>query len=131
MLLDFSATGVTGIVTPKDSATKVVNHALGERVFDTTDLDEVISSLPYREGYTEVLPFYTYEQGAIERDSIRLLGVEPVTAPGGATRSTWKVSFVDPIITATFWIDRETRTILREDITQRRSGVRFRSVPLS
>ena len=46
MLLDFSASGVTGVVTPKDSAAHAVNHQLGERVFDTTDLDEVMSSLP-------------------------------------------------------------------------------------
>jgi hypothetical protein len=131
MLLDFSATGVTGVVTPKDSATRVVNHALGRRAFDTTDLDEVISSLPYTEGYAEVLPFYTYEQAGIERDSIKVLGVEPIAAPGGAIRSAWKVSFVDPFITATYWIDRGTRKILREDITQRRSGTRFRGVPLS
>jgi hypothetical protein len=46
-------------------------------------------------------------------------------------RSAWKVSFADPFITATYWIDRETRKILREDITQRRSSLRFRGVPLS
>jgi hypothetical protein len=130
MLLDFSATGVTGVVTPKDSATRVVKHPLGARVFDTTDLDEVMSSLPYAEKYTAVLPFYVFEHATIERDSIKVLGIEPAAAPGGAMRSAWKVSFIDPFITATFWIDRETRKTLRQDTTRRRDGARFRSVPL-
>ncbi|MEO5817258.1 MAG: hypothetical protein ABIT20_18470 [Gemmatimonadaceae bacterium] len=130
-MLDFGATAVTGSVTPKDSSARAVRHTLGERAFDTTNLDEVIASLPFAAGYSVVLPFYTFEQGAIERDTIAVAGVEQMAAPGGAMRSAWKVSFSDPIITCTYWIDRETRKILRQDVTQRRSGVRFRSVPLS
>lgn len=131
MLLDFSASGVTGVVTPKDSAAQAVSHQLGERVFDTTDLDEVMSSLPYASGYSVVLPFYTFEKGVIERDTISVVGVEQIAAPGGAMRTAWKVSFNDPIITSTYWIDQETRKVLRQDVVQRRSGIRFRSVPLS
>lgn len=130
-LLDFDATGVTGVLTPKDSSPRAVTHALGERAFDTTNLDELLSSLPYATGYSVVLPFYTFEKGTIERDTIAVTGVEQMAAPSGAMRSAWKVSLRDPFITSTYWIDRETRKILRMDVMQRRSGVRFRSVPLS
>ncbi|MEP6733093.1 MAG: hypothetical protein ABJE10_20795, partial [bacterium] len=131
MLLEFSASGVTGSFTPKDSATRAVHHPLGERVFDTTDLDEVISSLPFANAYSVVLPFYTFEEGAVERDSIRVVGVEKIAAPDKQMRSAWKVSFVDPVITSTYWIDQQTRKVLRQDIVQRRSGIRFRIVPLT
>ena len=130
-MLDFDANGVTGVVTPKDSAARPVSHPLGERAFDTTNLNELIASLPYTKGYSVVLPFYTFEQGIIERDTVAVSGIERIAAPGGAMRAAWKVSFSDPIITSTFWIDQETRKILRQDVTQRRSGVRFRSVPVS
>jgi hypothetical protein len=130
-MLDFDATGVTGMVTPKDSSARAVTHALGERAFDTTNLNELIASLPYAAGYSVVLPFYTFEKGVVERDTVAVIGVESIAAPGGAMRSAWKVSFSDPIITSTFWVDQQTRKILRQEVMQRRSGVRFRSVPLS
>jgi hypothetical protein len=131
MSLDFDATGVTGLLTPRDSTPRAVKQALGGRAFDTTDLDEVVSSLPFAAGYSVVLPFYIFEHGVIEQDTVSVTGVEKLAAPGGALRAAWKVAFSDPVMNATYWIDLETRKVLRRDITQRRTGVRFRSVPLS
>lgn len=126
MRLRFDADGVTGTFTPRDSATREVRHPLSGPVFDATDLEAVITSLPYASGYHVVLPFYSFEQATVEQDTVRLVGVESVRGRGGVTMSAWKVSFGDPFIAATFWIDRNTRRILREDIVQRRSGTRFR-----
>jgi hypothetical protein len=131
MRLDFAASAVTGTVTPKDSATRAVNHPTGVPVFDATDLGAVIASLPYAEGYATTLPFYTFELGGMETDSVRVLGAERAATPGGAPREAWKVAFSDPFITATFWVDRETRRILRQDTVQRRTGILFRMEPIA
>jgi hypothetical protein len=61
----------------------------------------------------------------------QMLDFGATTVTGWLTPKDSKVAFSDPIITSTYWIDRETRKILRQDVTQRRSRVRFRSVPLS
>lgn len=131
MLLAFSDSGVTGEWAPTDSAMRALHHPTPRPVYDATDQQMLIASLPLVDGYRALIPIYTFELGGMELDTLQVIGTERMTAPSGASRDAWKVSFGDPFITATFWVDRETRRILREDIVSRRNGATFRQVPLS
>ena len=132
MRLDFAPSGVTGTWAPTDSAERTVSHPTAVPVFDATDLEAVIASLPYTEGYSATLPFYTFELGGLETDTVRVVGVEHAAAPGGEARAAWKVAVADPFVTATFWVDRETRRVLRRETMPRRApGVVLLAVPLA
>src|SRR5690348_9521094 len=73
MSLDFAGARVTGMVAPKDSAEHAVDMDTTVPVFNSTDADLVVASLPLRDGYRAVLPFYTYELGGLERDTVTVL----------------------------------------------------------
>jgi hypothetical protein len=131
MLLAFSDSGVTGEWAPTDSAMRTLHHPTPRPVYDATDQEMLIASLPLADGYRALIPIYTFELGGMELDTLHVIGTERMTVPGGALRDAWKVGFGDPFITATFWVDRETRRILREDVVSRRTGATFRQIPLS
>jgi hypothetical protein len=113
MRLSFDGGRVTGTVTPTDSAAHVVDEA-GEPVFNSTDLDLVVSSLPLTEGYRTVLPFYVYEHGGLERDTISVSGTELVQGPSGARRA-WVAHVAMPGTDLVYWIDAETRDVLQSE----------------
>lgn len=131
MLLTFSDSGVSGEWARTDSGMRAVHHPTERAVFDATGQDLLISSLPLAEGYRALIPMYTFELGGMELDTLHVVGTDRVSAPDGTMREAWKVSFGDPFITSTIWVDRESSRILREDVVSRRNGMLFREVPIS
>lgn len=113
MRLDFDGGRVTGTVTPRDSAAHVVDQS-GEPVFNSTDIDLVVGSLPLSDGYRTVLPFYVYEHGGLERDTVSVSGTELVQGPAGARRA-WVTHVAMPGTEAVFWIDTQTRDVVQSE----------------
>jgi len=121
MSLDFAGARVTGLITPKDSAAHQVDMDTTVPVFNSTDTDLVIASLPLAEGYHAILPFYTYELGGLERDTVTVLRIEKIPTPDGE-RSAWVTQVADPFVHITYWIDTSSRDVLQAEFQRRKDG---------
>lgn len=126
MLLDFSDSAVTGEWAPADSAMRSVRHPIPRPVFNATAQELLVGSLPLADGYRTLLPIYSFELGGMELDTLSVVGTGRVKLRDGGERDAWKIAFADPFITATFWVDRETRRVLLQDVVSRRTGLIFR-----
>ena len=121
LMLNFSASGVTGTITPADSAPRVVHSELGARVFDATWLGVLIPALPLAKGYTSLLPGYTVETGKIEFDTVAVTGASTLPV-AGQPRPVWVVRYADPYIVNTYLVDQDTHVVRREEIHPRAGG---------
>lgn len=121
----YQADRVTGTIRKADSLARPVADALGERVYAFNELDQLARSLPFRSGTRVVVPLYSEADADVEHDTLAVLGD---TVVDGA--SAWIVRFADPVIVRRYLIESPKRQVLESDITQRRSGTRFRLVPL-
>lgn len=126
MLLDFSDSAVTGEWAPADSAMRSVHHPIPRPVFNATAQGLLLGSLPLAEGYRALVPIYSFELGGMELDTLDVVGTGPVKLRSGGEREAWKIAFADPFVTASIWVDRETRRVLLEDIVSRKTGLIFR-----
>jgi hypothetical protein len=125
MALDFAGARITGLVAPKDSAPHSVDMDTTVPVFNSTDADLVVASLPFTEGFHAILPFYTYELGGVERDTVTLLRSEKFMGPDGE-RKAWVARLDDAFVHITYWIDAGTREIVQAEFVRRKDGVRMR-----
>lgn len=121
MSLDFAGARVTGLVAPNDSAAHAVDMDTAVPVFNSTDADLVVASLPLAEGYHAVLPFYTYELGGLERDTVTVLRIEKIPTPDGE-RTAWVAQLADPFVHITYWIDTRSRDVLQAEFQRRKDG---------
>lgn len=121
MSLDFAGARVTGLVAPNDSAAHAVDMDTTVPVFNSTDADLVVASLPLAEGYHAVLPFYTYELGGLERDTVTVLRIEKIPTPDGE-RTAWVAQLADPFVHITYWIDTRSRDVLQAEFQRRKDG---------
>jgi hypothetical protein len=130
MLLAFSDSVVTGEWAPTDSAMRSVHHSIPRPVFNATAQELLLGSLPLADGYRALVPIYSFELAGMELDTLSVVGTERVNTGGGGEREAWKIAFADPFITATFWVDRETRRVLLQDVVSRKTGIIFRQEPV-
>lgn len=130
MLLSFTDSAVSGEWAPADSAMRSVHHSIPRPVFNATAQALLISSLPLADGYETLIPIYSFELGGMELDTLSVVGTGRVELRDGGEREAWKLAFADPFITATFWVDRETRQVLLQDIVSRKTGIIFRQEPV-
>jgi hypothetical protein len=108
---------VTIIQTTSDSGSRRTEQTYDGPVFNFAELNDLVRSLPLREGYQRILPLYAeVAEGsdALEMDTVR---VESRAADGH-----WTLRFADPDIIATYGIDERTRRIVRHEYTLRRDG---------
>lgn len=87
-----------------DSAVKVREHTYDGDIFHFNELNLLIRSLPFREGYEAILPLYSEGSDELELDTVRVLGKDASGA--------WAVRFADPVIIVTHTVDPTTRRIL-------------------
>ena len=90
-------------------------------VFNFQELDDLLRSLPLREGYERILPLFSEGDDSLEMDTVRVM-----TRDAGGR---WTLRFADPAIVATYEIDERTRRIVRHEHVSRRSGATLRFVP--
>lgn len=104
----------------------MVTHPLPAPVFLGMAMDLMLGALPLAPGYTTVLAVWEGSETGVAR--VRVTGVEPVDASAGA-RSAWRIEVTESDQDGTYWLDRESRTLLRYDpvdesyrLTRRRGG---------
>lgn len=88
-------------------------------VFAFSEIELLVRSLPYRPGYTAILPLYSEGDDAIEMDSVAVVDARP---------DRWTIRFADPAIVAIYGIDAATRRIVSYDVTGRKTKGKARKV---
>jgi hypothetical protein len=90
-------------------------------VFGFSELEMLVRSLPYRRGYSAILPLYSEGDDAIEYDSVAVVDGPP---------RQWTVRFADPVVIAAFAVDAASRRIVGYSVVNRKTGARARKVYL-
>jgi hypothetical protein len=114
---------VSGTIQPHDSAQRVYDRRFPNTVFAFQEVDLLARSLPFRQGFSVVVPLFSEVDHDLEMDTLTVLG--PDTAKAGA----WIVRFADPVIVSHYVIDRTSRAMISTETSPRRSDVRMRYVP--
>lgn len=109
LVLNFSGMSVKGqkVVQPGDSVI-VIDQTLSQKLFDSNLYDLVVRFLPLKEGYRARIPTYIFEQGGLSWYDVAVKGSERVGAD-----ETWVVESVHGKVTVTFWIDKQSRELLK------------------
>lgn len=123
---NYDGAHITGTIAPADSAARPFDSTFAESPFAFNEVDLLVRSVPFTEGYSIVVPFFSEIDEAIEHDTIAVLGQSQVNG-----RNAWRVRFSDPAIVADYAIAADTREILSHQLTQRKTGTRLRFVPES
>jgi len=97
---------------------KTVQHVYSGPVFNFQELDDLLRSLPLREGYERILPLYSEGDDSLEMDTVRITR--------GDHAGRWTERFADPAIVATYEVDERTRRIVRHEYVLRKTGVQGR-----
>lgn len=98
------------------------SHTYPMNVFCFQELDDVLRSLPLREGYEVLLPLYSEGSDTLEIDTARVVSRE--------TRGRWTIRFADPAIVATYQVDGHSRQIVGHEQVLRRNGAQYRYVEI-
>lgn len=115
-----------GEVRTGDGHRPVMTHPLPAPVFLGAAMDLLLGALPLEAGYAAALP--VWEGGAVAVAQVHVAGLEPLALAAG-TRSAWRVEVRQSDHDGTYWLDQESRTLLRYDpedgeyrLTRRRGG---------
>jgi hypothetical protein len=100
-------------------STATVERRYDAPVFAFSEIEMLVRSLPYRPGYTAILPLYSEGDDAIEMDSVAVVDARP---------NRWTVRFADPAIIAVYGIDAGTRRIVSYEVTSRKTRGKTRTI---
>jgi hypothetical protein len=96
----------------------VNQHTYDGPVFNFQELDDLLRSLPLREGYERILPLYSEGDDSLEMDTVRIMSRDAA--------GRWTLRFADPAIVATYEVDERTRRIVRHEYVLRKTGALMR-----
>ena len=118
---------VWGTVQHADSAAQPVDQVVTERVFAFNEVDLLVRSVPFRRGWSVVVPLFSEVDEAVEHDTIAVIAPDRVRR-GGQDEDAWTVRFADPAIVSTYTVLADSREIWAIDTEQRRTHaiVRYR-----
>lgn len=107
-----------------DSAAVTDTQELAVAPFGFNQLETIIQLIPYRSGYSAILPLYSEIDAAVEYDTVTVLG------PSDARADRVNVRFADPAIVSLYTIDRASGQIVGHVTTSRRNGTLLRFEPV-
>ncbi|HEX8392297.1 MAG TPA: hypothetical protein VF665_08090 [Longimicrobium sp.] len=99
-------------VRVNDGVDKGVSRRLNAPVFLGSAFDLLLGALPLAAGYEAVLPVWDSRDQVATAATARVAGTEEVAFAAG-TRSAWRVEVRGSGYAGTYWLDRESRTLLR------------------
>ncbi|HXT17609.1 MAG TPA: hypothetical protein VN706_18350 [Gemmatimonadaceae bacterium] len=118
----YDGTHVSGTVQHADSAPRRFDRVFTEPVFAFSEVDLLVRAVPFREGWSIVVPLFSESDEAVEYDTIT------VTA---RREDVWVVRFADPAIVSTYDVLARSREIVAIDTEQRRTRAVIRYRPES
>ncbi|HEX6369131.1 MAG TPA: hypothetical protein VF006_09365 [Longimicrobium sp.] len=109
--LEFSP-GAVRQVDDGDWGTDTVEIPLPEPVFLSGTTDLLLGALPLAAGYSAQLAVYDADDG-IGTLGVRVEAAEDVALPDGGHVPAWRVRVRDGGVPATYWMDRESHTLVQ------------------
>ena len=121
MHLTWDGSRVTGDVTPTGKPKEMVDQHMAIAPFNSSDVDQLIQSLPLANGYTALMATYEYEtQGGLRLDTLAVIGHDQnnwvVRVSRGGTSSM------------TVWLDATTKRVIKEEFADNPKAWKFRIV---
>lgn len=116
---------VVGRLQHADSTPHEVGGSYDALVFGFNELDQLARAFEGPPGTRVVLPFFSEADADVEHDTLSVL--RDTVVDGAPARV---VRFADPVIVRLYLLTTREHEIVESDITQRRSGTRFRLVPV-
>lgn len=87
--------------------------ALDAPVFYAAAMDLLLGALPLAEGYTAQVALYEWVEDRRQTVRIRVEEAETLRLPGGGRARTWRVDVPEGGSAGTYWMDRESRTLVQ------------------
>jgi hypothetical protein len=115
---DYDLGRVHQVTTSHDSVS-TIERRYDVPVFAFSEIEMLVRSLPYHDGYTAILPLYSEGDDAIEMDSVSLIASRP---------ERWTIRFADPAIVAIYGIEPATRRIVSWEVTNRKTNGKGRKI---
>ncbi|HEY0019815.1 MAG TPA: hypothetical protein VGC13_26180 [Longimicrobium sp.] len=111
--MEFVGGGVRTVYHDRSGADTAETVPIAEPVFlgGTTDL--LLGALPLAAGYTARLALYDPDEGLGTMDVEVEAAEDLVLDPGGRAVPTWRVRVTHAGAPATYWMDRESRTLVQ------------------
>lgn len=111
---------VWGAVQHGDSTPRPFDRVFGEPVFAFNEVDLLVRSVPFRQGWTVVVPLFSEADADVEHDTITVLG--GTHAPyENRDEDAWLIRFADPAIVSTYTVLAGSRAIASIETEQRRT----------
>lgn len=126
----YAGNHVWGTVQHADSAQRKVDRMFPEPVFAFSEVELLVRAVPFRSGWSIVVPLFSESDEDVEHDTITV--VSPIQLrDNGRDLGAWIIRFADPAIVSTYILSAHSREILSIDTQQRRTGavLRFRAAP--
>jgi hypothetical protein len=106
------APGTVRQVDDGDWGADTADVPLPEPVFLSGTTDLLLAALPLRPGYRARLAVYDADEG-IGTVAIDVEVIEEVALPDGGSVSAWRVAVDENGAASTYWMDRESRTLVQ------------------
>lgn len=112
---------VTGDVIPTGKPKETVDQRMAVAAFNSSDVDQLIQSLPLAPGYTALIATYEYETpGGLRLDTLAVTGRE---------QNTWVVRVSrGQTSSMTLWLDDATKRVTKEEFAESPQAWRMRIV---
>ena len=113
--IDYAPGRVTGFL--KDSAgTHAVDVALAQPVFDPSELQSLVRSLPVKEGTSFVVPVFDHQTYGIQVDTLVVEGADEVETTSGKV-AAWRLGLATADRKATYYLAQDTGRELKVLVT--------------
>jgi hypothetical protein len=108
MRLKWDGHRVTGDVTPTGKAREMVDQQMTVAPFNSSDVDQLLQSLPLKPGYSALLATYEYETpGGLRLDTLAVTGHD---------QTAWVVRISrGGSSSMTVWLDANTKHVVKEE----------------
>lgn len=105
---DYEGATVLRAITAPDTSVAHGSNTYPVPDFNFNELDELIRSIPLRDGFRTLVPLYSEGDNALEIDT--------VSVQGKAGDGAWSVRFADKVIVSHYEINEASRAIVRVEI---------------
>jgi hypothetical protein len=113
--IDYAPGRVTGFL--KDSTgTRPIDVTLAQPVFDPSELQSLVRSLPIKVGTAFALPLFDHQKYGIQVDTLVVEGAAEVETDGGKV-AAWRLGLTTADRKATYYLAQDTGRELKVDVT--------------
>ncbi|MEO8453497.1 MAG: hypothetical protein ABI647_27180 [Gemmatimonadota bacterium] len=114
-MITYHGTSAEVVTQSNDSAARTDTIRFVAPPFGFNQLEQVLQSVPHREGYHAVVALYSEGDNAQELDTISVLG-------RSSDGKGWKVRFADRVFSAVYVVDATTRHLLSSESKAQKPG---------